>query len=144
MYHLAMVLKKPSKNSQDQAAAQQLRWSMTVFTLLSIIYSNKLERRKGMKFNEVMSLEINDGIIYDGKDAVVSNIKNLSAGQKIYGKGYQTIVQHNIKEIEITLLEAENGELPKRYLTIYTDYPEEAHNQTVLNRLEIWNPLGFA
>lgn len=96
-----------------------------------------------MKFDEVMALEIHDGIIYDGHDAIVSNIKNLFKGQKIYGKGYETIPQHNIREIEITLLEAKNGELPKRYLTIYTDYPEEAYNQTVLNRLEVWDPLGL-
>ena len=92
-----------------------------------------------MKFEEVLQLEMYDGVIYEGQVATVTNIKNLFKGQKIYGKGYETIPQHNIREIEITF----DNSPYNRYLTIYTDYPNEAHNQMILNRLEKWDPLGF-
>ena len=94
-----------------------------------------------MTFTEFMKLEVGDGVIVDGRDATITNLINHSKGELKKENDMKICFRHSTRDLEISYFNDRNRKVEKLYVVIYTDYPNEVHNRSVLERLSVWNPF---
>ena len=94
-----------------------------------------------MTFAEFMKLERGDGVVIDGHTGTVTDITDHSQGSVLYEDGMKTTVLHSMRVVEISFFNENAGKVEKLFPKIYTEYPDEVHNRSVLERLQVWNPF---
>lgn len=89
-----------------------------------------------MTYDEFLSLEVNDSVVYDGVATTVTNVTNYVRGKIYYLQGFKFKAMHSMRQLELTHYDRQEEKLIRRYPIIYFDVETgESHNNDVLARL---------
>lgn len=96
-----------------------------------------------MTFDEFMSLEKNDGVVYNGRSATVTDVKNFVKGNVYYLQGMRFQAQHTMRQLEVSYYDRKKDKVVRRYPLIYVDAIRgEVHNTMVLSATDKWDPFS--
>ena len=89
-----------------------------------------------MTFEEFMKLEKWDGVIVDGRVGTITNLINIAKSGLIGDFCITSRALQAMRQMEISFCDEYTGRIKKCYAVIYTEYPDEVHNRSVLARLQ--------
>ena len=95
-----------------------------------------------MTFDDFMALEKNDGVVYEGRSATVTDVKNFVKGNVYYLQGMKFQAQHTMRQLVVSYYDRKKDKVVRRYPLVYLNAPRgEAHNEVVLRSMTIWDPF---
>ena len=100
-----------------------------------------------MSFDEFMSLTPGTGVIFDGKDGVVTKVKCVTKNQtdsevdNLTGERmiYKSLL--SARELEVSYVDARTGRVQHLYPIVFPDCPDSPHNNYILSRMKVWDPF---
>ena len=95
-----------------------------------------------MTYEEFMKLENGDGVVFDGFVGTVTLTKSIWRNEKMIIDGMVCTEYVSRRELEISIFDFGLGCIRKVYPFIYVDYPNEAHNLSILSRMSVWDPFA--
>ena len=96
-----------------------------------------------MTFDDFMLLEKNDGVVYEGRSATVTDVKNFVKGKAYYLQGMKFQAQHTMRQLEVSYYDRKKDKVVRRYPLVYLDVKRgELHNATVLATMDKWDPFS--